>query len=63
MPLSPYIIARRAFDSVLLSLARLHSLVLKISRDSPDAALSNTFKKVPRMSIPIVAAQWQTLSD
>ena len=33
---------------VLLSLARLHSLVLNISRDSPDAAPSNAFKKVSR---------------
>ena len=48
MPLSPYIIAKLAFASVLLSLARLHSLVLNISRDSPDAAPSNAFKKVSR---------------
>ena len=48
MHLLPYIVAKRAFASVLLSLARLHSLVLNISRDSPNAALSNAFKKVSR---------------
>ena len=48
MPLSPYIVAKRASASVLLSLARLQSLVLNISRDSPNAALSNAFKKVSR---------------
>ena len=48
IPLSPYIVAKRASASVLLSLARLQSLVLNISRDSPNAALSNAFKKVSR---------------
>ena len=46
MPVSPLQAAKRAFVSILLSLAGVYELILDITRDSEDAAIKKAFRKV-----------------
>ena len=52
MPLSPQEVAKRAFVSLLLVLARSYSLVVDVRRESPDADLLRAFKRVSRAVHP-----------
>ena len=52
MPLSPQEVAKRAFVSLLLVLARSYSLAVDVRRESPDADLLRAFKRVSRVVHP-----------
>jgi hypothetical protein len=46
MPVSPRLLAKRAFVAVLLEIARLYGLRPAVNRDSADKDLDKAFKQV-----------------
>ena len=51
MPLSPQEVAKRAFVSLLLLLARSYSLVVDVRRGSPDADVLRAFKRARALQL------------
>ena len=52
MPCSPLGRARRAFVSVLLSVAAAYGVAVSVNRDSPDDQLLKTFRRVALKAHP-----------
>ena len=52
MVVSPALDARRAFVNVMITLAAMYGVLLGVTRDSPDAVVSQAHKQLVRTAQP-----------